>query len=95
MLFIIHWTITPENRNAVLARFAKTGGAPPADVKLHGRWYAVGQLLGFAVAESDRLDPVLQWSLEWSDLMHMHVYPAMVDEQAAPLLLAALNNKAA
>jgi len=27
--------------------------------------------------------------------MHMHVYPAMADEQAAPLLLAALNNNAA
>ena len=93
MLFIIHWTITPENRNAVLARFAETRGAPPEGVKLHGRWYAVGQLLGFAVAESDRLEPVLQWSLEWSDLMHMHVYPAMVDADAAPLLFAALNKK--
>jgi hypothetical protein len=94
MLFIIHWTITPENRNAAMARFAKTGGVAPASLKVLGRWHAVGQLLGFAVVESDDLNPVLQWTLDWSDLMQMHVYPAMTDEQTAPLLVAAVSKMA-
>ncbi|MFJ4345701.1 DUF3303 domain-containing protein [Pseudomonas sp. NPDC089401] len=91
MLFIIHWTIAPENRNAAMARFAKTGGAAPAGLKVLGRWHAVGQLLGFAVAESDDLNPVLQWTLDWSDLMQMQVYPALTDEQTAPMLMAAVS----
>ncbi len=91
MLFIIQWTISPENRNAAMARFVQTGGAPPPDLKVHGRWHAVGQNLGFAVAESDDLAPILNWILDWSDLMTMQVYPAMTDEQTAPLLQASLN----
>lgn len=90
MLFIIHWTIAPENRNAAMARFVKTGGAPPPGLNVHGRWHAVGSPVGFAVAESDNLSLVLEWVLEWSDLMNMQVYPAMTDEQTAPLLFAAV-----
>ncbi|MGH8382999.1 DUF3303 domain-containing protein [Pseudomonas sp.] len=94
MLFIIHWTITPENRNAAMARFIQTGGAPPPNLKVHGRWHAVGQLQGFAVVESDDLTLVLKWALEWSDLMTLQVYPAMTDEQTAPLLQATLSQMA-
>ena len=91
MLFIIHWTIAPENRNAAMARFVQTGGAPPPNLKLHGRWHAVGQHVGFAVVESDDLAVILKWVLDWSDLMSMQVHPAMTDEQTAPLLQAALS----
>jgi len=91
MLFIIQWSIAPENRNAVMARFAKTGGVPPAELKVHGRWHAVGELQGFAVVESNDLQPVLQWTLDWSDLMHMQVSPAMTDTELAPILAAALS----
>jgi hypothetical protein len=90
MLFIIHWTIAPQNRNAAMARFVQTGGAPPADLKVVGRWHAVGSPVGFAVAESDDLAPLLKWVLDWSDLMDMQVYPAMNDAQTAPLLFAAV-----
>ncbi|WP_297836961.1 DUF3303 family protein [Pseudomonas sp.] len=91
MLFIIHWSIATENRNAAMARFAKTGGAPPPNLKVHGRWHAVGQNVGFAVAETDDLALVFKWVLDWSDLMSMQVYPAMTNEQAAPLLQATLS----
>ncbi|HDS1679677.1 TPA: DUF3303 family protein [Pseudomonas putida] len=91
MLFIIQWSIAPENRNAVMARFAKTGGVPPAELKVHGRWHAVGELQGFAVVESNDLQPVLHWTLDWSDLMHMQVCPAMTDTELAPILAAAVS----
>lgn len=53
--------------------------------------HAVGGNLGFAVAETDDLSLVLKWVLDWSDLMTMQVYPAMTDEQTAPLLKAVLS----
>ncbi|MEG0248614.1 MAG: DUF3303 family protein [Pseudomonas sp.] len=90
MLFIIHWTIATENRNAAMARFAQTGGAPPPGLNVHGRWHAVGQAMGFAIAETDDLELISKWVLDWSDLMSMQVYPAITDVQAAPLLTATL-----
>ncbi|PSS57788.1 DUF3303 domain-containing protein [Pseudomonas sp. BBP2017] len=91
MLYIIHWTVSTENRNAALARFVQTGGVPPANLKVLGRWHAVGSRQGFAVAETDDLSLVLKWVLDWSDLMDMQVFPAMTDEQAAPLLKAVVS----
>lgn len=86
MLFIVSWTLSPDNRNQAIERFLKTGGAPPTGVKLIGRWYSVGGAAGVGVAEAD--DPALiqKWVLEWSDLMNMEVQVALTDEQMAPLL---------
>lgn len=89
MLYIIHWTISSENRNAAITRFVKTQGAPPDGLKVIGRWHAIGSHQGFGVVETDNLNVVLGWVLEWSDLMDMQVYPALTDEHAAPLLMAA------
>ena len=93
MLFIVNWTISPGNRNSAIQRFLKTGGAPPEGVKMLGRWHAVGRAGGFGVAEADDLALMQKWVLEWSDLMSMDVHPALTDEQAAPLLAAALGKQ--
>ncbi|MGH8355536.1 MAG: DUF3303 domain-containing protein [Pseudomonas sp.] len=90
MLFIVSWSISPEHRNSAIERFLRTGGAPPTGVTMQGRWHAVGRMSGFAVAQAS--DPALiqKWVLEWNDLIAMEVYPALTDEQAAPLLAAAI-----
>jgi hypothetical protein len=89
MLFIVSWSISPENRNTAIQRFLKTGGAPPEGVKMHGRWHAVGGSSGFGVAEASDLVQVQKWVLEWNDIMKMEVQAALTDEQMAPLLAAA------
>jgi hypothetical protein len=86
MLFIVSWSISPENRNRVIERFLKTGGAPPQGVTMKGRWHAVGGSSGFGIAEASDLVPIQQWVLEWNDLMNMEVQAALTDEQMAPLL---------
>lgn len=86
MLFIVSWKISSANRNSAIERFLKTGGAPPADVKLIGRWYTVGGAAGFGVAEASDPASIQKWVLEWSDLMNMQVQVALTDEQMAPLL---------
>ena len=79
----------PETRNAAIERFLKTGGAPPAGVKMIGRWHDLARISGFAVAETD--DPLLmtKWSLDWNDIFTVDVTQALTDDQAAPLLAAA------
>ena len=86
MLFIVSWSIAPEHRNSAIARFIKTGGAPPEGVTMLGRWHAIGRMTGVAIAETSDASLMLKWVLEWSDLMSMDVHPALTDEQSAPLL---------
>ncbi|SDH95479.1 DUF3303 domain-containing protein [Pseudomonas panipatensis] len=88
MLFIISWTISTDKRNSAITRFLKTGAKPPAGVTMKGRWHTVGRSGGFGLAETDDPLRLQQWMLEWSDLMQMEAYPALTDEQAAPLLAA-------
>ncbi|MGE7955088.1 DUF3303 domain-containing protein [Pseudomonas sp. NPDC089530] len=90
MLFIVSWSISPEHRNSAIERFLKTGGAPPAGVSMLGRWHTVGGMTGFGIAETNDLTLIQKWVLEWSDLLRMEVHAALTDEQAAPLLAAAL-----
>lgn len=93
MLYIVKWTTGPENRNVSVERFLKTGGKPPAGVTMLGRWFPVGQNSGFAVAEAADVALIEQWALEWNDLLRMKIYPALTDEQVAPLMAAALGRK--
>ena len=93
MLFIVKWRTGPANRNAAIERFLKTGGKPPEGVKMLGRWFAVAQQSGFAVAEADDALLIQQWALEWNDLLAMEVYPILTDEQVGPLMAATLGKK--
>lgn len=88
MLFILSWTIRHDCRNHAMERFIKSGGAqPPEGVKMLGRWHAVGRRTGFGVAETNDLALLQKWVLNWSDVLDMDVYPAMTDEQIAPLMV--------
>ncbi|WP_426114617.1 DUF3303 domain-containing protein [Pseudomonas sp. DSP3-2-2] len=90
MLFIVNWSIQSQNRNRAIERFLKTGAVAPAGVTMLGRWHAVGGMTGFGIAETDDITLIQKWVLQWSDLLTMEVHPALTDEQAAPLLAAAL-----
>ena len=93
MLFIVNYSIRPENRNAAMERFLKTGGTAPAGIKMLGRWHAIVQLSGVAIIEANDAELIQQWVLEWNDLLCMRIVPALVDEQAAPLMIAALSKQ--
>lgn len=90
MLFIVNWSIKSENRNRAIERFLKTGAVAPAGITMLGRWHAVGAMTGFGIAETDDIALIQKWVLQWSDLLAMEVHPALTDEQAAPLMAAAL-----
>ncbi|MHC8308070.1 DUF3303 domain-containing protein [Pseudomonas sp. GT1P32] len=93
MLFIVSWSISPQNRNSAIKRFIETQGAPPPGVKMLGRWHAVGGSSGFGIAETDDVVQIQKWVLQWSDLMSMEVHAALTDEQAGPLLAAAVSKQ--
>jgi hypothetical protein len=83
MLFVTHWTTPQENLKAAIARFKETGGAPPKDVKMIGRWHDTNQRRGVVVAEADDATALAVWTLQWSDLLVFETYPVLDDAGAA------------
>ena len=83
MLFVTHWTCSPENLKAVVARFKETGGLPPKGVKMIGRWHDVTQRRGLTVAEADDASAIASRSYQWSDLPEFATYPVLDDAGAA------------
>ena len=86
MLFIVRWEISQAVRKATIERFLKTGGAPPAGVKMLGRWHAADGAYGFAIAESNDTQGIAKWSLAWNDLLPMDVRPALDDQGMGAVL---------
>lgn len=80
MQFYVSWTTNPEHRDAASARFAETGGLPPAGVKMLGRWHFTEGRSGFLIAESSDAVAIGKWTQAWSDLLTFRVVPIVDDE---------------
>ncbi len=86
MHFMSIYTFHAEYKNAAVARFKETGGAPPTGIKMLARWHDVGGRRGYTICEAD--DPVALsiWSNKWTDLMKIEVFPVVNDEQLVKVL---------
>ena len=84
MKFMVTWKIAPTHMTSAVARFLKTGGAPPKGVKLLGRWHGAG--LGFALAQCKDGKALYEWMAEWSDQLDLAVNPVVEDREAAAVL---------
>lgn len=86
MHFMSIYTFRPEQRDAAIARFKETGGAPPAGVKLVARWHDVGGLRGYTICEANDPVAISIWSQRWTDLMKIEAFPVVNDEQLVKVL---------
>jgi len=84
MKFMVTWKIPPTQMAPAVARFLKTGGAPPKGVKMLGRWHAAGA--GFALAESRDGKALYEWMADWADQLELAVYPVVEDREGAAVL---------
>ena len=80
MLFVVHWTIPSDRRDAAQARFKETGGMPPDGVKMIGRWHAAAGGEGLCVCETDDAILLGKWTQDWSDLLSFELIPVNDDE---------------
>jgi len=84
MKFMVTWKIAPTHMAPAVARFLKTGGAPPKGVKMLGRWHGAG--MGFALAECKDGKALYEWMAEWTDQLEMAVQPVVEDREGAAVL---------
>ena len=76
----VDWAPDAAVRAEGIARFRKTGGLPPKGAKLLGRWTRADMSGGYDLVETDDPQTIVQFSLMWSDLMALKVYPVVDDE---------------
>jgi hypothetical protein len=86
MKFVCTWKISPDSRDRAIQRFKETGGAPPAGVRMVGRWHDVGGKGGWVVAEADDPAKIASWCLNWTDLLSFEVAPVVDDQEFTQLL---------
>lgn len=73
-----------EKREACKARFKETGGGKSLeDVKLLGRWHAIGGGKKAHICECDDPIALAKWAYVWSDLMSTVIYPAVDEDDGA------------
>jgi hypothetical protein len=82
MKFMLTFSWKPEikARDEAIARFKKTGGQPPKDVKLLGRWTRCDLNGGFDLLECEDPKALAEFALQWSDLMDLTIVPVLTDE---------------
>jgi hypothetical protein len=88
MKFILSfsWKPNTKTRDEGIARFRKTGGQPPAGVKLLGRWTRADFSGGFDLLESDDSRALAEFALMWSDLMEITIVPVLEDQELSEVL---------
>jgi hypothetical protein len=82
MLYAVTWKLADQNGcRRALAQFMKTKDLPPAGVRMHGRWFGIGEHVGFVVVETANPALVQQWAMRWDGKLEFEITPVMTDEQ--------------
>ncbi len=88
MKFIVQWKGQPAVQQSAIDRFLKTGGRPPDNVTLLGRWHVIGEFTGVAIVEANDTSELAAWVLQWSDLFSFTSAPVLTDEELGAALTA-------
>lgn len=85
MKFIVRWKIPKASVVASEARFLSTGAAPPAGVKMLGRWHGMSGG-GVLIAETSDAKALYSWLAYWNDLLEFETTPCVEDAEAGEVL---------
>lgn len=86
MRFITTYTVRAGQRDAAIARFKQSHGAPPKGVKLIGRWHDVAGNRGWTLSEASDANAVAKWIMAWSDLLTFEISAVLDDEEFGKLI---------
>jgi Domain of unknown function (DUF3303) len=87
MKFMVSWTLPQATYRPAVARFLKGGGAPPASVKMIGRWHGMSGS-GVAIVETDDAKALYTWVAEWLEFLPLRTTPVLEDGDAGAVLSA-------
>ena len=85
MKFLVQWSIPQSTYRAATQQFLKTGGAPPAGLKMIGRWHGMSGK-GCAVVDTTDAKALYAWVAEWSEFLPLETTPVLEDADAGAVL---------
>lgn len=85
MKFTVKWNIPKGSVVDAEARFLQTGGMPPANVKMIGRWHGMSGG-GVLIAETNDAKALYSWLSYWNDLLEFETTPCLDDAEAGEVL---------
>jgi hypothetical protein len=88
MKFIVQWSGKPDVRQLAAERLLSTGAPAPDNIKILGRWHAIGEFTGVAIVETTDASALVGLVHPWTDLFSFTIAPALSDEELGPLLAA-------
>jgi hypothetical protein len=88
MKFLVQWKGKPDVQQPATERFLSSGGLPPDNVTMLGRWHAIGEFTGVAIAETTDASALAKWVHQWGDLFSFTIAPALSDEELGAALAA-------
>ena len=95
MLFRVNWSMEGRNRNEVIQRFLSAADDPnyalPDGLTMKGRWHNSAGLDGTAIMETDDINLLYSWILNWNDVCDTEVDPVVEDEAAGQLCVELMN----
>jgi len=86
MKFISTWQVRPGATKEAVARFLAGQAAPPAGVKLLGRWHKTDLSGGYTLTESDNPAALYESSASWAEVLEIHGNVVIEDAEAGPIL---------
>jgi hypothetical protein len=88
MQFMIIYTFTAENRDAVIKRRVEKGELVPAGAKVLSEWSSAAGHRIFRVIETEDPKAMLGATLAWSDLGYIEMYPIVPMVEVLKLIAA-------
>lgn len=86
MKFLSTWAVRPGATREAVARFLAGQAAPPAGVKLLGRWHKADLSGGYSLMESESPTAMYESAAEWTDVLEIHASVVIEDAEAGPIL---------
>ena len=86
MLFVVHYEVTPANRNNVHERVRKAGIVVPVGMKLIANYHSVTQLEGWSIVEGSSTEDLWNLFEGWTDLNINTITPVLSNDELVKLV---------
>ncbi len=85
--YMISWDLPMDNRDEAIERFVDGAALEaPEGISLVSRWHSVSGGRGWSVVETDDPAHIMDWLMNWSDIMSYEVEAVITDEVFGGLL---------
>ena len=86
MKFMLRWRVHKDKRHDIFKVFSQMTAKDDQEnigsgVKLIGRWHDLAGFTGVAIAESDNLQAVENWALNWNSAIDLELTPVLDDAE--------------